>query len=70
MSLIDKLPDTTLGPKKPSPLFTISSDKDSLLHNTSSINGNPVAFRKPSELDLDGKTPKGYKETAPKGARI
>ena len=50
--------------------------KDSKLHNTFSINGNPNLpgiKRSPSTLDLDGKTPKSaYKNTAPEnqGGRI
>jgi len=75
MSLIDKLSQTTLGPKTPSSLFSISSDKRSILHNTSSINGRPVLVgrKKPSDLDLDGevsKDPKAYVNKAPKGSRI
>jgi hypothetical protein len=70
MPLIDKLPNTVFGPKAPRRLFTITSNSKSVLHNTASINGKPEVFLKPSDLDLDGKTPKGYKDTAPKGSRI
>lgn len=70
MSLIDKLKDTWLGFKGIKPSNTPGSLPNSTLHNTSSINNVPSIRRKPSTLDLDGKTPRTYKDNAPKGARF
>jgi hypothetical protein len=72
MSLIDKLPTTLLGPKPPSREFTLSLSTTSTLHKETSINGTPELYRnrKPSGLDLDGKTPPTYKDNSPEGARF
>lgn len=70
MSLLEKLQDTWLGFKGTKPPNTPGSLPGSTLHFTSSINNIPAIKRKPSTLDLDGKQPKTYKESAPKGARF
>lgn len=70
MSLLDKLNNTWLGFKGMRPFITAGSLPNSTLHNTSSINNIPSIKRKPSTLDLDGKTPRTYKDDAPKGARF
>jgi hypothetical protein len=57
---------------------TADTLRTSTIHNEYSINGNPnvtLASGRPlppaSELDLDGKTPKTYKDNSPEaGARI
>jgi hypothetical protein len=75
MSLIEKLPTTILGPKSPSKEFLTSLDRQSTLHNQSSVNGTPARFRnmEPSILDLNGepsKKPEAYINNTPEGARI
>jgi hypothetical protein len=53
-----------LGGKKPAKWP--GSDRESTLHNTSSINNRPAIKRTPSSLDLNGITPKKYLDNPPK----
>lgn len=67
MGLLDKITESTLGLKGVTPSVLDQSLPTSTLHNSTSINGIPsVAGKKPSTLDLDGKSPKKYLDSAPR----
>lgn len=55
-----------LGFKGSQPPKYLGADPNSTLHNQSSINNNPAINRKPSDLDLDGKTPPKYLDNPPR----
>lgn len=59
--LKDQLTGTKFNYGGAQPAQWPGADKNSTLHFQSSINNNPKIKAKPSELDLDGKTPAGYK---------
>jgi hypothetical protein len=65
MSLRKKITETIFGFKGKTPSLSPGADRRSTLHYTSSINGVPPISRKPSLLDLNGKTPKTYKDNLP-----
>lgn len=65
MGIIDNQLASRFGNKGQKPFYTPES-KTSTLHNSSSINGMPNIKRKPSNLDLNGKTPKKYTDNLPK----
>ena len=69
MSLKDLLPKSVFGYKGEKPP-SFATSPTSTLHNESSINNRPKILKNPSILDLDGKTPEQYKNTAPVGSRV
>lgn len=69
MSLKDLLPNSVLGYKGEKPP-SFATSPTSTLHYESSINNRPQILRVPSVLDLDGKKPEEYKNTAPAGSRV
>lgn len=66
MAIIDTQLQSRFGLKGARPKNWAGSDPGSTLHNTSSINNKPAITRKPSSLDLDGKTPEKYVDTFPR----
>ncbi len=66
MGLLNLLKTSLLGWKGQTPPSSQSNSPNSTLHNTSSINGSPTIVQKPSNLDLDGKTPPRYLDNPPK----
>jgi len=66
MSILQNQLKSTLGLKGETQKARTGSVPGSTLHNTSSLNGIPVIARPPSELDLNGKTPKKYTDNLPK----
>ena len=66
MSLLTKLKESVLGLQGTTPNVREGAKNTSTLHNLSSLNDNPDILAKPSELDLDGKTPSKYMDNPPK----
>lgn len=66
MSLLTKLKESVLGLQGVTPNVREGAKNTSTLHNQSSLNDNPDILAKPSELDLDGKTPAKYMDNPPK----
>lgn len=64
--ILDSLPTSRYGFKGLQPPHTGLGNKNSTLHYTSSINGNPSSVRTPSNLDLNGVTPPRYLDNPPK----
>jgi hypothetical protein len=66
MSILQNQLKSTLGLKGEAQAPKPGALPGSTLHNTSSLNGIPVIARPPSELDLNGKTPRKYTDNLPK----
>lgn len=66
MGIIDTQLKSKFGYGGKQPARWPGSNKASTLHNTSSINNRPAIQRRPSDLDLDGKTPAKYLDNPPK----
>ena len=67
MAIINNQLTSKFGLKGKTPNKLAGSLKSSTLHNTSSINNIPsIAPKRPSDLDLDGKTPSRYLDNPPK----
>lgn len=59
-NILDNIDKSSLGLKGQTPAKRAGAKETSTLHYLSSINGKPNSIQKPSQLDLDGKTPKKY----------
>jgi hypothetical protein len=66
MGLLDSLPKSNLGLKGGTPAKIAGANPASTLHFQSSINDKPDIKQSPSKLDLNGVTPKKYKDNQPK----
>lgn len=64
--ILDLLPTGKYGFKGQQPPSSGLGNKNSTLHYTSSINGNPKINRTPSNYDLNGVTPPRYLDNPPK----
>jgi hypothetical protein len=63
--LNNQLPNSVLGLKGQTPPQRPGANRDSTLHNQSSINNQPAIEQSPSSLDLDGTTPDKYLDNPP-----
>jgi len=66
MGLLSSLQKMRLGLKGITPNIGLGATTASKLHNTSSVNSKPPLVKgKPSELDLEAKTPDQYLDNLP-----